>query len=137
MITAGDRIMTQEIKKPTYHRLLSSFKAIGPYLREDKSEQGRYFFDCLSVCVDDNKAPETREFWGWWMELSASECGYCASYQYGRYNVEGLWVGVKLHAVNIEEVERTRRVFHEKLTMMLNKDFAINIELDENELLMV
>lgn len=129
--------MIQEMKKPTYHRLLSSFKAIGPYVREDKSEQGRYFFDCLAVCVDDNKAPEIREFWGWWMELIANENGYHARYQYGRFNVEGHWAKDKLEASHREEVERTRIVFHEKLTTMLNKDFSIAISCDESELLVV
>jgi sigma factor-binding protein Crl len=129
--------MAQEIKKPTHHRLLSSFKAIGPYVREDKSEQGHYFFDCLAVCVDDNKAPETREFWGWWMELIASENGYHARYQYGRFDVDGQWVEDKLESLHLEEVERTRVVFHEKLLTMLNKDFEIEVSFDESELLVV
>lgn len=38
-------------ERVTYKRLLRQFAAIGPYLREDLCEEGRYRFDCLSVCV--------------------------------------------------------------------------------------
>jgi hypothetical protein len=36
-------------ERVTYKRLLRQFAAIGPYLREDLCEEGRYRFDCLSV----------------------------------------------------------------------------------------
>lgn len=129
--------MSHEVKKPTYHRLKSAFKAVGPYLREDKCEPEIFFFDCLSVCVNDEKAPETREFWGWWMLLIVGDDSFQASYQYGRYDVEGNWVKDKLSAASVEEVERTRCVFHEKLTSMLSKDFALSVDVDESELVTV
>lgn len=125
-----------ETKNPTYHRLLSSFKAIGPYLREDKCQNDCYFFDCLSVCVNDQKAPEKREFWGWWMVLTAKDGTYRAVYKYGRYDVNGDWVEDQPKAAGQEEVERTRLVFHEKLQTMLDKDFSIQIELEERDLVL-
>lgn len=45
-------------ERVTYKRLLRQFAAIGPYLREDLCEEGRYRFDCLSVCVSAKPAPD-------------------------------------------------------------------------------
>ncbi|BCB41498.1 hypothetical protein VagYM19_06250 [Vibrio alginolyticus] len=45
--------MSETTQGPTHFRLMSKLKAIGPYLREPQSQEGRYYFDCLSVCVDE------------------------------------------------------------------------------------
>ncbi|EGQ9673206.1 sigma factor-binding protein Crl, partial [Vibrio parahaemolyticus] len=75
--------MSETTQGPTHFRLMSKLKAIGPYLREPQSQEGRYYFDCLSVCVDDKKSPEKREFWGWWMDLESIEGGFTAKYHIG------------------------------------------------------
>ncbi len=81
--------MSETTQGPTHFRLMSKLKAIGPYLREPQSQEGHYYFDCLSVCVDDKKSPEKREFWGWWMDLESIEGGFTAKYHIGKYNKEG------------------------------------------------
>lgn len=65
--------MSEVTNNPTHNRLLTKLRAMGPYLRDPQSKEGHYYFDCLSVCVDDRKSPELREFWGWWMVLESVE----------------------------------------------------------------
>ena len=100
--------MSEQPKSPTHYRLMSTLKAIGPYLRESQSEEGRYLFDCLSVCVNDKKSPEEREFWGWWLELEQEGQTFAARYRIGLYDVKGDWVDEKLPKKAIEEVNRTQ-----------------------------
>lgn len=123
--------MSEVAKKPTHYRLLSALKAIGPYLREPQSEEGHYIFDCLSVCVNDKKSPEEREFWGWWLELNKSEEGFSAKYNIGKYNLAGDWVSHALPKKAVEEVTRTQEAFHQKLVDLLSTQFEIDVTLDE------
>ncbi|PMH41128.1 sigma factor-binding protein Crl [Vibrio sp. 10N.286.49.B3] len=118
-------------KSATHNRLMFAFKAVGPYLREAQSADGCYYFDCLSVCVDDKKSPEMREFWGWWLELNkeASSDVFSANYHIGKYNSEGEWTSAKLPEEAIEEVTRTQVSFHKKLLDMLAKRFELSADL--------
>lgn len=116
--------MSEVTKLPTHFRLLAAFKTIGPYLREEQSKDGYYWFDCLSVCVNDKKAPEKREFWGWWMTLTPTDAGFEAEYHSGRYNLEGDWVGESIPKAAQPEVERTQGDFEKKLAKMLDERFA-------------
>lgn len=120
--------MADDIKAPTHNRLLAKLRAIGPYLRDPQSQEGLYYFDCLSVCVDDKKSPEKREFWGWWMELTAEEGGFSAYYQIGKYDVDGHWQSVELPTSAVEEVNKTQRVFQDKLTQTLDQHFQLSVK---------
>ncbi len=94
-------------ERVTYKRLLRQFAAIGPYLREDLCEEGRYRFDCLSVCVSAKPAPDKREFWGWWLVLEQQDHSFSYHYQVGFYNAEGEWLNKPLPKKHQAEVERT------------------------------
>ncbi|NVD07337.1 sigma factor-binding protein Crl [Vibrio sp. JPW-9-11-11] len=119
--------MSEQIKNPTHYRLLSTLRAIGPYLRESQSNEGYYLFDCLSVCVNDKKSPEQREFWGWWLELVASKEGFEARYRSGLYDITGEWQGKALPKKSLADVTRTQEAFHQKLVDTLQKEFEIAV----------
>lgn len=121
--------MSETTKSPTHYRLLSVLRAIGPYLRESQCEEGAYLFDCLSVCVDDKKSPEKREFWGWWLELNLEEGIYQARYRTGLYDLTGDWQDKKLPKKAIEDVNRTQEAFHQMLVETLQSEFALQIQM--------
>tara|TARA_Y100001956_G_scaffold81694_1_gene100023 strand:+ start:2052 stop:2441 length:390 start_codon:yes stop_codon:yes gene_type:complete len=121
--------MSDTTKSPTHYRLLSVLRAIGPYLREAQCEEGAYLFDCLSVCVDDKKSPEKREFWGWWLELNMEEGIFQARYRTGLYDLTGDWQDKKLPKKAIEDVSRTQEAFHQKLVETLQSEFGLQIQM--------
>ncbi|GLO60132.1 sigma factor-binding protein Crl [Vibrio sp. MACH09] len=126
--------MTELAAAPTHFRLLSALRAIGPYLRESDSREGHYLFDCLSVCVDDKKSPEEREFWGWWMELDAapateSQNSYIAMFRFGIYNQQGDWVAKTLPKAAQVETARTQTEFIAKLDKVLQERFELKMEI--------
>jgi sigma factor-binding protein Crl len=123
--------MSDTTKSPTHYRLLTILRAIGPYLRESQCTEGSYLFDCLSVCVDDKKSPEQREFWGWWLELVDEGNGYQARYRSGLYDISGYWKEKKLPKKVVEDVNRTQEAFHTKLVETMQKEFALAIEMHE------
>ncbi|WP_046223677.1 sigma factor-binding protein Crl [Vibrio sp. ECSMB14106] len=123
--------MSEVTQQPTHYRLLNVLKAIGPYLREPQSKEGHYIFDCLSVCVNDKKSPEEREFWGWWLKLDKSEEGYSAKYNIGKYNTDGNWDSLPLPKKAVTEVSRTQVAFHKKLVDELQTKFEISVQFDE------
>ena len=120
--------MSEQPKNPTHYRLLSTLKAIGPYLREAQCEQGKYLFDCLSVCVNDKKSPEEREFWGWWLELEQEGEAFEAKYCIGLYDAQGDWMDEKLPKKAIAEVYRTQEGFHKKLIDTLATKFGMTLD---------
>lgn len=109
-------------ERVTYKRLLRQFAAIGPYLREDLCEEGRYRFDCLSVCVSAKPAPDKREFWGWWLVLEQDDHHFRYHYQLGFYNADGEWLDKPIPKKHQVEVERTLNRFYklirDKLTAL-------------------
>ncbi|MGJ0624330.1 sigma factor-binding protein Crl [Xenorhabdus bovienii] len=103
------------------NKLLKSFSALGPYIRELKCQNGYFFFDCLAVCVSAKVVPEKREFWGWWLELEEDEKGFVYNYQIGLFDKNGEWqpMGIKKIA-DLEHLESTLQAFHKRLTDSFN-----------------
>ncbi|GAJ77486.1 LOW QUALITY PROTEIN: curlin genes transcriptional activator [Vibrio sp. JCM 18905] len=121
--------MSETTQGPTHFRLMSKLKAIGPYLREPQSQEGRYYFDCLSVCVDDKNRLRSVNFGGaWWMDLESIEGGFTAKYHIGKYNKEGQWVSEALPKKAVEEVYLTQSTFHQKLVDTLEEHFKLEVE---------
>ncbi|MGL5597267.1 MAG: sigma factor-binding protein Crl [Aeromonas sp.] len=109
-------------ERVTYPRLLRQFAALGPYLREDLCQEGRYRFDCLSVCISAKLAPDKREFWGWWLELEQVDRHFRYHYQLGFYHANGQWLNKPIPKKHQAEVVRTLHHFYqlinEKLTSL-------------------
>ena len=106
-------------ERVTYKRLLRQFAAIGPYLREDLCEEGRYRFDCLSVCISAKPAPDKREFWGWWLVLEQQDHSFSYHYQVGFYNADGEWLNKPLPKKHQAEVDRTLKHFYKLISAKL------------------
>lgn len=121
--------MSEQSKNPTHYRLLTKLRAIGPYLREVQSTEESYLFDCLSVCVNDKKSPEQREFWGWWLELEKTDDAFEARYRSGLYDVNGEWQDKALPKKAIEDVTRTQEAFHQKLIETLESEFDMSVSI--------
>ncbi|MBI6547601.1 sigma factor-binding protein Crl [Xenorhabdus lircayensis] len=98
------------------NKLLKSFSALGPYVRELKCQNGYFFFDCLAVCVSAKVAPEKREFWGWWLELEVQEQGFVYNYQIGLFDKNGEWRAMSIKKkADREHLESTLQTFHKRL----------------------
>ncbi|KLN97859.1 sigma factor-binding protein Crl [Moellerella wisconsensis] len=97
-------------------KYLKKFTDLGPYLRALKCQNDQYFFDSLVVCINTKIEPETREFWGWWLDLEKTDSEFFYRYQLGRYDNQGHWQVEPLdnHEV-LSPIEQNIQDFHQRL----------------------
>lgn len=97
-------------------RLIKEFTGLGPYIRESQCKGNSYFFDCLTVCANSKPSPEKREFWGWWMDLEATEDGFTYQILVGLYDKAGEWQKKTIKdAETQKEIDRNLKEFLQKL----------------------
>ncbi len=112
---------------PTHGRLMMKLAAIGPYLRDKCSQKDRYFFDSLVTCVDAQKSPEEREFWGWWLILDVKDSNFTAQYGFGRYDLSAQWQADPLPTTAVEDVEKNLSDFEALLAKGMADNFDIEL----------
>ncbi|MCE2569951.1 sigma factor-binding protein Crl [Motilimonas eburnea] len=124
---------------PAQGRLTKKFTDIGPYFRIGQSDEQKFFFDCLAVCVKINAEPELREFYGWWLELTKTETGFTYHYHYGFYDVAGHWQEQAIPKPHQAEVTRSLQVFFDKVSELVETTFELDLQpsssLDRNLIL--
>ena len=108
--------MTQAI---AHRQLIKEFMALGPYLRAEQSEPGRYFFDCLASCLNFIAAPDRREFWGWWLVLERCEGGFVLQSEQGLFSRDGLWLSRQPTGAAEPQVAQTHASFMQALQALL------------------
>lgn len=102
-------------------QLLKMFASLGPYLRESKCQQEGFFFDCLAVCANTKPAPDVREFWGWWSELSAKDDHFVYQYWFGLFNKQGEWKCIPCKNDTIkQQVEANLSCFYQRLEAVMH-----------------
>lgn len=103
-------------------KLTRRFVTLGPYIREEKCQDGNFFFDCLAECVNTKPAPEKREFWGWWLELTTTESGFNYVYHYGLFDKRGDWLEKEITESQLKvSLESKLQNFHSQLRRTLNE----------------
>lgn len=114
-------------KAMSHGRLITRFTQLGPYLRKEKSSEEGYFFDCLSACVNAKKTPETREFWGWWLELTRKKNGFKYIYSFGKYDTAGNWKKSAVPSKCTQSVNDSLDVFYQKICVFLEEELQLEI----------
>lgn len=126
--------MTSTKTSPSRGRLFKLFTDLGPFFRKQKSNELLFFFDCLEICLDSDKEPEEREFYGWWITLERSS--ECYSYQRfdGVYNLAGDWVEKTLSAENKALVDQSFEVFINKLETLIDSEIGLPLKVERLDL---
>ena len=113
---------------PSNGRLFKLFTDLGPYFRKQQSTELLFFFDCLEICIDPEKAPEEREFYGWWLELGKNENGFNYKRFDGRYNLAGDWVVENICPQDQQQLDRSFELFLKRLETLIDIETGRKLE---------
>jgi len=116
---------------PSRGRLFKIFTDLGPYFRKLQSTDNSFFFDCLEVCVDDDKEPEEREFYGWWLIVTRDEDGFDYERYDGIYNLEGDWVVCKIKSKDQKQLDTSFELFIERLKALIDVETGFCLTLSK------
>lgn len=112
-------MITDEKKKPSHGRITKLLTDLGPYFRRQNSTESSYFFDCLEICVDDKKAPEEREFLGWWLIVKKYEDSFEYERFNGRYNLPGNWEDATIYKKDLQQLDNSFDLFLGRLQTLI------------------
>ncbi|WP_435234944.1 sigma factor-binding protein Crl [Psychromonas sp. PT13] len=130
--------MTEPVKKiPSRGRLFKLFTDLGPYFRKQFSTESLFFFDCLEICVDPEKEPEEREFYGWWINLKKDDSAFIYERFDGIYNTEGEWVVESLNKENKAQTDKSFKLFVDRLASLIDTETGLQLKAIEDKLVEV
>ena len=109
-------------KSPSRGRLFKVFTDLGPYFRKLQSTEDSFFFDCLEVCVDAEKEPEERSFYGWWIVVKRSDDDFSYDRFDGCYNLEGDWVSCDIKKKDQKMIDASFELFIERLKRLIEAE---------------
>ena len=128
--------MTSAFKtEPSRGRLFKLFTDLGPYFRKQQSTESSFFFDCLEICIDSEKEPDQREFYGWWLLLEKGEHNFHYKLFYGRYNLAGDWVVEKLSDQELLLLDKSSASFIKRLDMLIQIETGLHLEAQQAALI--
>jgi sigma factor-binding protein Crl len=124
--------MTTDVKKtPSHGRITKLLTDLGPYFRRLNSTESSYFFDCLEICVDDQKEPEKREFLGWWMIVKKYEHSFEYERFDGRYNLPGNWEAETIYKKDQQQLDNSFELFLGRLQVLIESETELPLNARE------
>ena len=109
---------------PSRGRLFKLFTDIGPYFRKLHSNDSKFFFDCLEICVDAEEEPENRVFLGWSLLATRTDNTFHYERFNGLYDLEGKWVTYKINKKQMKQLDLSFNLFTEKLSKLIDTEIG-------------
>lgn len=110
------------ITGPSRGRLFKIFTDFGPYFRQLKSDENKFFFDCLEICIDVKTEPEKRVFLGWSMVITRSGNQFTYQRFNGLFDLNADWVDAEIDNQQMRLIDLSFNAFIKKLISMLDAE---------------
>ena len=115
-------------KGPSRGRLFKLFTDMGPYFRKLQSDESKFFFDCLEICVDAEEEPENRIFLGWWMIVTRDGNDFTYQRFNGLYDIEANWVDKKINKKKMKQLDESFDLFITTLTDLIDVEVGCELK---------